>query len=94
MSNVVIVTNMWTGDSQDINEAREKELSNTFLRPALDKGAQMVRHNNTVESVHDILRMIVKNQPIMLQIQRELVDEGRDIVDTAAEDLRGEIRKH
>jgi hypothetical protein len=84
LKNVVLVTNMWGEVSLDIGEAREKELSSKFLKPALDKGAQMVRHHNTGESAHDIIRRIMNNHPIALQIQRELVDQKKDLVNTAA----------
>ena len=83
LKNVVLVTNTCKEDSQDINEAREKELSDYFFRPALDKGAQIVRHYDTPESAHDIIRGIMKNHPAMLQIQREFVDEHKDIINTA-----------
>ena len=99
LKNVVLVTNMWGIDSQDINESREKELSDKFLKSVLDKGSQMVRHHNTTESAHDIIRRIVENHPVVLQIQRELVDEGKDISNTAAgetinQELKELISKH
>ena len=84
LKNVIIVTNAWTGDSQDVNEAREKELSARFFQPALDIGAQMVRHYNTTESAHRIIRRIADNPPLALQIQREVVEEGKDMMSTAA----------
>ena len=88
LRNVVIVTNMWGGGSRDINEARERELRDKFFRPAIDKGAQIARHSNTVQSAHDIIRTIlqstVRHPPVALRIQYELVDKSRDIVDTTA----------
>ena len=99
LKNVVLVTNMWKEDSRAVNEAREKELSGRFFKPAIDKGAQMARHHNTVQSAHDIIRGIMKNHPLVLQIQRELVDEHKDIIDTAAGDsvnqeLKAQIKRH
>jgi len=99
LKNVVLVTNMWGEVSPDVGEAREDELSTNFFKPALDKGARMVRHDNTAHSAHDIVRMIMKNRPVVLQIQRELVDEHKDIVDTAAgeavnRELNEQIKRH
>ena len=99
LKNVVLVTNMWDEAHREINEIREKELSSRFFKPALDYGAKMVRHHNTVRSAHDIVRRILKNHPIVLQIQRELVDEGKDIINTAAgesinQELNELIRRH
>ena len=99
LKNVVLVTNMWGEVSKEVGEAREVELSTNFFKPALDKGAQLTRHHNTIQSAHDIIRRIMRNQPLALQIQRELVDEGKNIVDTAAgeavnKELNAQIRRH
>ena len=92
LNNVILVTNMWEKVPAHFGEAREEQLAMGFFKPALDKGAQLARHNNTVQSAHDIIRRIMMNQPIALQIQRELVDEGKDIIATAAgEALRREL---
>ena len=84
MKNVVLVSNMWSEVSLPVGERREKQLSSGFLKPDLDKGAQMARHYNTVQSAHDIIRRITRNAPVVLQIQRELVDEHKDIATTGA----------
>jgi len=99
LKNVVFVTNMWGTVPLDVGEAREMELSSNFFKPALDKGARMARHQNTDRSAHDIVRMIMGNRPVVLQIQRELVDERKDIIDTAAgeainEELNRQSRRH
>ena len=99
LRNVVLVTNMWAEVSQEDGEEREEELITNFFKPVLDKRAQIARHYNTVESAHDIIRRIIRNRPAALQIQRELVDEGKDIVDTAAgeavnKELNEQIRRH
>ena len=99
LKNVVLVTSMWGVEPQDTSEAREEELSSKFFKSALDKGAQMVRYHNTAESAHNIIRMVMGNRPVALQIQRELVDERKDITDTAAgesinPELKKQIRQH
>ncbi|KAJ3511648.1 hypothetical protein NLJ89_g3975 [Agrocybe chaxingu] len=101
LKNVVIVTNMWDHVSTDVGEAREAELAREdfFFRPVLEKGAQMVRHENTRDSAHTILRRIIQNHPLSLQIQRELVDENKDISQTAAgaelnKELMLQMEKH
>ena len=75
---------MWGEVSHDVGEARERELASNFLKSALDKGAQMVRHHDTEQSAHDVIRRIMNNHPVVLQIQRELVDERKDVANTAA----------
>ena len=99
LKNVVLVNNRWDEVSREIGEVRESELRNRFFKPVLDMGAQMVRHHNTAQSSHDIIRKIVANRPVALQIQQELVDEGKHITDTAAGgainlEFDGLIRRH
>ena len=84
LKSVVLVTNMWGDVSRDAGKVREDELSSHFFKQAIAKGARMTRHYNTEQSAHDIVRMVVGNQPVALQIQRELVDERKDVIDTAA----------
>lgn len=84
LKNVTFVTNMWGDVPQDVGEAREEELTGDFFKPALKKGARLARHYNTMQSAHDIIRSVMNNRPAALQIQRELVDEGKEIIDTAA----------
>lgn len=99
LKNVVLVTNMWGKVIREVGEAREKELTTTFFKHVLEQGAQLARHHNTIESAHDIIRLIMKNSPTPLQIQRELVDEGRDVINTSAgetinKELNEQMKKH
>ena len=87
LKNVVIVTNMWGDVSLEDGEDRENQLSSEYFRSVLNKGTRMVRHHNTVESAHDIIRMIMGNRPVVLQIQRELVNGHMAIGDTAAGEI-------
>jgi hypothetical protein len=99
LKNVVLLTDMWGKVSHDVGEARERELTTNFLKPALDKGAQLVRHHDTEQSAHDAIRKIMNNHPVVLQIQRELVDERKDVAKTAAgetlnKDLKEQAERH
>jgi membrane protein involved in colicin uptake len=96
---VVLLTNMWGEVSHEVGEARERELTSNFFKPALDKGAQLVRHHNTEQSAHNVIRTIMNNHPVVLQIQREIVDEHKDIANTAAgeaidRELKEAARRH
>jgi len=101
LKNVVVVTNMWSEVSQEVGEAREAELASRdiFFKPVLDKGAQLVRHENTQESAEAIMHYLISNHPLALRIQRELVDQHMDISQTAAgeelnRELMEQIRRH
>ena len=90
---------MWDEVSLDVGEARSYRLYRNLFKTVIYKGARMVRHHNTVESAHDVVRMLAANRPMVLQIQRELVDEGKRIVDTAAGEVinrepDGQTRRH
>lgn len=86
LQNVAIVTNMWSSVSADVGEARERQLrtSDLFFKPVLDKGAKILRHDGTKISARNILQQFLSNRPLSLRIQRELVEERKDITQTAA----------
>ncbi|KAJ2935282.1 hypothetical protein H1R20_g1815, partial [Candolleomyces eurysporus] len=86
LKNVIILTNMWGEVSKSVGEARERELASDglFFKPVLEKGAQMLRHDHTLESAQAIIRRLLDNNPQALQIQREIVNEKKDILQTAA----------
>ena len=90
LKNVTILTNMWENIKPEDGEARERQLSARFFKPAIDKGARLLRHSNTVESAHSIIRGILNNNPLALRIQEELVDKRIEFTQTAA---GGEIRR-
>ena len=97
LKNVVIVTNMWGGVEPEVGKAREAELTreDTFFKPALEKGARMIRHDNTLSSAEVIIRLVFDNRPLPLQIQRELVNERKDVIETSAgQELNGQILEH
>lgn len=101
LKSVVIVTNMWGEVDLERGEERENELRTdpVLFKPVVDKGAQMLRHDNTLASAQAILYHLINKRPRVLQIQRELVDEKKDITQTAAgEELDRELmemaRKH
>ncbi|KAF8808480.1 hypothetical protein BYT27DRAFT_7255591 [Phlegmacium glaucopus] len=88
LKNVVIVTNMWSrvpSTEEGERRARELETMDDFFKPAILKGARFMHHREeTVESAHDIIRSILKNHPVALDLQTQLVDEHRPIDKTSA----------
>lgn len=86
MKNVVIATTMWGLVDEKIGAAREAELraDPQLMKPLLDSGATMVRHDGTLASAQNIVQQFFRMTPQRLRIQRELVDEGKDILETAA----------
>jgi hypothetical protein len=86
---------MWGEVTPQLGEERERELAiqDDFFKPALDKGAKMMRHHNNLDSAHEIIRHLLRNNPMALKIQREIVEEHRDVSQTAAaEEIERELR--
>jgi len=72
--------------SPQVGEERETELATgcLFFEPALSKGARMMRHDGSHYSAHSVLREIINNQPHSLQIQREMVEQKKNVAETSA----------
>ena len=101
LQNVVIVTNRWGEVDPQVGEAREAELmkDDLFFKPVLDKDARMARHENTIPSAENVVRLIFDNHPLPLRIQEELVNEHKDISETGAgeelnREINAQIKKH
>ncbi|KDQ18735.1 hypothetical protein BOTBODRAFT_127665 [Botryobasidium botryosum FD-172 SS1] len=86
MPNVFLCTTMWDDVDPDIGMARQQELCNTdmFFGGMLKKGAHVARLDNTLESAQALIAQVFKLTPVALAIQRECIDEGKALGDTAA----------
>jgi len=92
LRNVVLATNMWGNVDPGVGADRERQLAAEFVKPALDKGAQLHRHYDTTESAHQIIRAILDNRREPLQVQRELIDERREFDQTTVgEEITREV---
>ena len=98
LRNVVLVTNMWGAVDPQLGAQRERELltqDDLGFKSALEKGAKMMRHDRNGQSAADILRYVLgNNNPMALQIQREIVDERKNVSQTAAAyEIEKELRE-
>ncbi|KAI0342632.1 hypothetical protein BDW22DRAFT_1357085 [Trametopsis cervina] len=96
LKNSIVVTTMWSRADPAKGEQYEQELKSKdkFFKPALDHGAKFIRHLDTQQSAHDIIREFDFDEPVALRIQEELVDEQKKVFETAAgEALLQEIAK-
>ncbi|KAI0696924.1 P-loop containing nucleoside triphosphate hydrolase protein [Cytidiella melzeri] len=96
LANSVIATTMWSRIDPKLGANYEQELSSKekFFKPAVDYGAKFLRHVDTEESAHDIIRELLGDEPKPLRIQQELVDEKKKVFETAAgEALMRELAK-
>jgi len=84
LKNVILMTNKWGKVTPQLGAGREQQLKEKYFKAAIEKGAQLCRHTNTPESARAILRKILKNKPLVLKIQKELIDQGKEIGQTGA----------
>lgn len=85
LSNVVIVTNMWTDPPTEDELLREEQLKSEYFKSALDNGAQMMRREHPGrQSAHAVLRTLLPKAAKPLKIQQDLVDRGVPLAQTEA----------
>lgn len=89
LSRVILATSFWDCvESLEIGEWREAELQSDkhFWKPMIAHGSRMVRIEQPGD--HDASLRIIKpyldTQPIILQIQKELVDQDKPLIETEA----------
>jgi hypothetical protein len=85
MSKVAIATTMWAEVRPEIGEQREKQLKTEFWNEMRTCGCKIERFQNTYNSAWDIVHSITRMKcTTALRIQKEMVDDGKALVDTAA----------
>ncbi|QYS94986.1 ANK_REP_REGION domain-containing protein [Trichoderma simmonsii] len=101
-SSVVLATSMWSQVDETTGAQRERELIETkkFWGYMHDKGSKIFRLNQTRESCLGIIKYILSlGSTTLLELQDEIVNQGRQIEDTEAgvqlnEDIIHEREKH
>lgn len=87
LSSVVLATTMWSKVSEQDGIRREEELKRTpgFWGEMIDHGSVVFRHNDTPDSALSIVNHFLnRGQTTTLQLQRQMVDEGMSLDQTAA----------
>jgi hypothetical protein len=90
LSNVIMATCQWERVLEADGAEREKQLRETphFWGYMVDRGSQMHRHYNTRESALRLIDSLVggtaSRPKIVLDIQTQMVDEGKDLASTGA----------
>lgn len=87
LGSVVLATTFWSRVEQSIGEAREQELStsDTYWGSMVAHGSRVLRHDSDAESGADIIRYLLgRNEQPTLAIQDEMVNQGKDLQETAA----------
>lgn len=84
MKNVIICTTMWDKVSEGEGIKREEELKEIFWKEMVEHGARTTRSDGKADGARLIVKSFLKLDKIVVKIQHELVDEGKELKDTAA----------
>ena len=94
MSNILLVTTMWENVDLAEGNQRERELRSegTFWSAMIAHGARVERYDNEQSTAFRLIRSLLGNTPIALNIQKQLVDDGKTLIDTdAGADVNAEL---
>ncbi|PKS07357.1 hypothetical protein jhhlp_005959 [Lomentospora prolificans] len=84
LGNVILATTQWADVPEADGAKREDELMAKFWKPLVDEGARSVRYKGDHDSAVEIMKMVLAEPRVVLDIQRELVDERKPLLETAA----------
>ena len=87
LASVVLATTMWDITDVGIAITREKELEQKpqLWKRMIDRGSCVFRHDEGKASALKIIDYLVQmKRPVTLDIQREMVDQNLDLIDTGA----------
>jgi hypothetical protein len=83
LKNVILTTTMWDLVDEQTGSRRETELREKYWKIMISAEARMARFHRTYDSAWDIIDQFSGDRRV-LQIQREMVDERKRLMDTAA----------
>ncbi|KAL2060460.1 hypothetical protein VTL71DRAFT_9491 [Oculimacula yallundae] len=84
LRNVILASTRWDKVEEQEGAARETELRQKFWSYMLDHGSKMTRYHGDRDSAHAMISQLLGSSNIVLDIQRQLVDEGRPLDETSA----------
>lgn len=84
LSNVLLVTSRWEGVDPATGAGRERQLKDKFWAYMLGHGSNMSRFHGDRPSAVGLVSQLLQKDTVVLQLQKELVSEGKQLEDTAA----------
>ena len=84
LKNVLLVSTRWNEVDESLGACREQQLRDNFWAYMLCNGSTMARFYGTKESAIGIASQLMSKQSIVLELQRELVEEGKTLERTVA----------
>ncbi|KAF1830153.1 hypothetical protein BDW02DRAFT_609386 [Decorospora gaudefroyi] len=84
LNNVLLVTSRWTEVDPTTGAERERQLKDKFWAYMLGHGSNMSRFHGDRPSAVSLVSQLLQKDTVVLQLQKELVDEGKQLEDTMA----------
>ncbi|GAB1312153.1 P-loop containing nucleoside triphosphate hydrolase protein [Madurella fahalii] len=84
LRNVMLVTSMWSQTDEDAGSRKEAELRKSFWTYMLERGSRMSRFYGSQASAIALISQLLNGLPVVLSLQKELVDGKRKLKDTTA----------
>ena len=84
LKNVLLVSTRWNEVDEALGASREQQLRDNFWAYMLSNGSTMARFYSDRESAIGIASQLMSRQSIVLELQRELVEEGKSLGQTLA----------
>lgn len=85
LGSVVLATTMWNAIPKATAEQHEAELKDGFWKTMIENGSKTFRHDEGSDSALKIIQYLIQKQrPVTLDIQRDMVDRGLQLNETAA----------
>jgi GTPase SAR1 family protein len=84
LSNVLLATSRWADVDQVVGADRERQLRDKFWTFMLSKGSNMIRFHGDRDSAIALVSQLVSKDSVVLELQKELVDEGKQLNQTIA----------
>jgi hypothetical protein len=84
LKNVLLVTTRWSEVDSVLGAKREKELREQFWAYMIGNGSHMARFHGDTDSAISLLSQLLSKEAVVMDIQRQLVDEGKKLNETSA----------
>lgn len=84
LSNVLLITSRWTEIDPALGADRERQLKEKFWAYMLGHGSNISRFHGDRPSAVGLVSQLLQKNTVVLQLQKELVDEGKQLDDTTA----------
>ena len=94
LENVLLVTSRWFEVDPVLGSDRERQLRDKFWAYMLNQGSQMSRFHGDRDSAIALISQLLSKDAIVLELQRELVDDEKHLDDTVAGSYVSENLEH